>query len=44
MSEGFVKFGGTQKYIQGFGGEKPEERVHLEHVGADWRILLNNVK
>jgi hypothetical protein len=33
-----VQVWGEERYIQGFGW-KPEERVHLENLGIDGRIL-----
>jgi hypothetical protein len=32
-------YGGSEKYIEGFGGENLKERQNLEDLGVDGRIV-----
>jgi len=34
------RYGGSEKYTQGFGGEDFKERHHFEDLGVDGRIVL----
>ena len=36
-------YGGEERCIQGFGGEAWGERVHLEEVDVDGRIILRSI-